>query len=72
MNMKEQIEKVVSKISGNKDLMAQFKENPIKAVESIIGVDLPDDIMSKVVDGVKAALAGEKLSGALGSIKKLF
>ena len=37
-----------------------------------IAMDLPDDVMEKVVDGVKAKVSVDKLSGALGSLKKLF
>ena len=33
---------------------------------------VPDDVMEKVVDGVKAKVSVDKLSGALGSLKKLF
>lgn len=72
MDIKAQIEKVISKISDNQDLMEKFQKNPIPTVESVLGIDLPDDIMSKVVDGVKAGLTAEKLSGAVGAFKKLF
>lgn len=72
MDIKEQIKKAVSKISSDKNLMEQFQKNPIKAVESVLGVDLPDNIMEKVVSGVKAGLTMDQVSGALGSLKKLF
>ena len=41
-------------------------------MEGIIGVDLPDDAMQKVVEGVKGKISLDKLSGALDSVKKLF
>lgn len=72
MNIKEQIEKVVSKISGDQSMLEKFQKNPAQVVESIIGVDLPDDIVNKVIDGVKAGLTMDKVSGALGAFKKLF
>ncbi len=43
-----------------------------KAIESLAGVDIPDGMVDKVVDGVKAKIAGDKLSGAMDSLKKLF
>ena len=33
---------------------------------------MPDGMVDKVVDGVKAKIAGDKLSDAVGSLKKLF
>jgi hypothetical protein len=72
MDIKEKIQEVVDKVTKDEKLLDKFKKDPIKTVEGIIGVDLPDDVMDKVVDGVKAKVSVDKLSGALGSLKKLF
>ncbi len=72
MDVKDQVMKAVEKISKDKGLQEQFKEDPVKALESVLGVDLPDGIMDQVVEGVKAKLTLDKLSGAADSIKKLF
>ena len=72
MDIKEKINEVVEKITKNKSLQEQFQKDPIKAVESILGVDLPDDVIMKIVDGVKGKITVDKISGALGSLKKLF
>lgn len=72
MDIKEQISSVVEKISKDSALQEQFKKDPIKAVEKLLGVDLPDDVMEKVVSGVKAKLAGDKLAGAADALKGLF
>ena len=72
MDIKEQIEKIVDKIKDDDALKAQFKKDPIKAVEKLLGVDLPDDIIEKVVAGVKAKLSLDDLSDAAGFLKKLF
>lgn len=71
-DIKEQITKVVDKVTKDEKLMDQFQKDPVKAVESVIGVDLPDDVVNKVVDGVKAKISIDKISGLAGSIKKLF
>ena len=71
-DIKEQITKVVDKITKDEKLMDQFKKNPVKAVESVLGVDLPDDVINKVVDGVKAKISVDKLGGIASSIKNLF
>ena len=72
MDIKEYIEKAVKKLQSDEDLMKQFKTDPVKALEKLMGVDLPDDLVEKAVIGIKAKLATEDLSGALGKLKKLF
>ena len=71
-NIKEKIEEIVEKLKGSKDLADLFKDDPIKAVEKIIGVDLPNDIIEKVVDGVKAKMAVDDAKDLFGALKKLF
>ena len=72
MDIKAEITKVVDKVTKDEKLMGQFKKNPVKAVESVIGVDLPDDVINKVVDGVKAKISIDKLGGIAGNLKNLF
>ena len=71
-NRKEMINKLVDSVTKDKNLMDLFKKDPVKAVEKVLGVDLPDDVIDKVVDGVKAKISVDKVSGALGKLKKLF
>lgn len=79
--LKEKIEEIVKKLTENKDLLDDFKKNPIKVVEKLIGVDLPDEKLEAIVDGVKAKMDFDKLDDALdgklgdalgGILKKLF
>lgn len=72
MDIKEQIKKMVDKVTKDEALMKQFQKNPIQAVESVLGVDLPDDVVTKIVDGVKAKISVDKVSGAVDVLKKLF
>ena len=72
MDIKAKITELVEKIKTDKELQAQFTQDPIKAVETLLGVDLPDDMVNKIVDGVKAKLTADKLSEGLGALKKLF
>ena len=72
MEIKEQIEKMAKKVLNDKELMELFKDDPIKAVEKILGVDLPDDIIEKVVAGVKAQITAETAKDVMGALKKLF
>ena len=72
MDIKEQIESIVEKLQKDKALQAQFKKDPVKAVEKLLGVDLPDDMVEKVVAGVKAKVSVDKVSSAVDALKKLF
>ena len=72
MDIKKKIEEIAEKVTKDEALRAQFQKDPIQAVEKLLGVDLPDDMVEKVAAGVKAKLNGDKLSGAADSLKKLF
>jgi len=72
MDIKGKINEIVEKVKSDKGFAKKFKENPIEAVESVLGVDLPDDKIKGIVEGAKAKLKLDDAGGALGSIKKLF
>ncbi len=72
MDIKAKITESIEKITSDKSLLDKFKKDPVKTVESVIGVDLPDDVVGKIVDGVKAKLAAGKLGDAADKLKKLF
>lgn len=72
MDIKEQISKVVEKLTKDEGLRSQFSREPVKAVEKVLGVDLPDELMQKVIVGVKGKLTADNLSGAVDQLKKLF
>lgn len=71
-NIKEKIEEIVEKIKNSEELADLFKKDPIKAVEKVLDVDLPDELIEKVVDGVKAKMGVDSVKDALGALKKLF
>ena len=72
MDIKEQIKKMVEKITSDKEVQEQFQKEPVKALESVLSVDLPDEMIEQVIQGVKAKLTADKLSDAASAIKKLF
>ncbi|MBR4962150.1 MAG: hypothetical protein IKY52_14730 [Clostridia bacterium] len=55
--IKELIEKAIEKLKGDDDLLENFKKNPVRVVEKLLGVDLPDEKIEAIVDGIKAKLA---------------
>ena len=72
MDIKAKIGEITDKIKNDPSLKEEFTKNPESAIEKLLGVDIPDGALDKVVDGVKAKLTADKLSGAAGALKKLF
>ena len=68
LDIKAKIEELVGKIKGDENLLAKFKADPIKAIEGLLGVDLPEDVLRKIVTGVKTKLNLDQIGGALGSL----
>ncbi len=72
MDIKEKIEKIVDKIKKDPAMLKKFQSNPVGVVEDLLGVDLPDDIIEKIVDGVKAKISLDKAGDALNALGGLF
>ena len=71
MDIKAKIEEIVLKLKKDESLMKSFKKDPIKTVEGLLGVDLPDEQLKPLVDGVKAKLNLDNLSGVVGGLGSL-
>ena len=65
--VKKKIEEVVEKIRNDKNFAAKFQKDPVKALEGVLGVDLPDDHINAVISGVKAKINLYTVSGMLDS-----
>ena len=72
MDIKEQVEKIVNKIKSDDNFKEDFMKDPEKAIEKVAGVDIPDGMVDQVVAAVKAKIGGDKVAGAMDSLKKLF
>ena len=70
--IKDKIEEVIDKIKNDKNFAKKFMDDPVEALENLIGVDLPDDQVEKIVDGIKAKISMDKIGDALGGLKGLF
>lgn len=74
MDIKANVQELVEKIQKDPQLLKQFQSSPVKVVEQIIGMDLPDDQINQLADLVKAKLdlnkAGDLLKGFGGLFKK--
>jgi hypothetical protein len=53
-------------------LLEKFEKNPAKVMEELLGVDLPDDLVNQIIDGVKAKISLDKVGDALNMLGGLF
>ena len=72
MDIREKIEAIVEKVKKNPALLKKFNTEPVKVVEELVGIDLPDELIEKIVDGVKAKIAVDNIGDALGALGGLF
>ena len=72
MDIKAKIEQVVKKLLSDKDLLNKFNRNPAAVIEELVGVDLPDDLVNQIIDGVKAKISLDKVGDALNMLGGLF
>lgn len=68
-NIKEKIEEIAGRLKSDKDLMEGFRTDPVRTVEELLGVDLPDDVVNKIAEGVKARISLDKLGDTTGGLK---
>ncbi|MBE5787776.1 MAG: hypothetical protein E7324_09605 [Clostridiales bacterium] len=76
MDIQKIIEDIVEKLTGDDQLMENFKKDPIKTVTGALGIKLDGDLLNGVIEAVKGKLQlddlAEKAGGILGGIKGLF
>ena len=77
MDIQKIISDVVAKLTSNPDLVKAFLSNPVQLLEKTFGIDLPDEQINQVIEGVKGQLDLSKLDvgqavGILGKLKGMF
>lgn len=79
MDVKKIIDNIVEELTKNDNLREDFEKEPVKVIERVINMDLPDEIVEKVIDGVKAKITidkvgdiADKVADVAGALKKLF
>ena len=77
MDIQKIINDVVAKLTGNPDLIKSFLADPVKMLEKTFGIDLPDDQINQIIEGVKGKLDLSSIdlkgaTGLLGKLKGLF
>ena len=71
-DIKAKVEELVEKIQKDPARLKSFQANPVKTVEGLLGVDLPDEKLQPLVAGIKAKLPAGNIGDALDGLKKLF
>ena len=72
MDIRKKVEELVQKIQSNPQMLKDFKKNPVPVVETLVGMDLPDDQILQLAELVKAKIDLEKMGDLLGGIGGLF
>lgn len=68
MDIKAKAAELVEKIKDDPSLLGEFRENPVKVVESILGMDLPDDQILQLAELIKAKIDLDKVGSLLGGL----
>ncbi len=71
-DVKGKVEEVVEKLKADPALLKSFEKEPIKTIERLLGVDLPNQQLEPLVAGIKAKLTTAEIGDALEGLKKLF
>ncbi len=72
MDIKAQISKLTDAVTKDPALLEQFQKEPVKAVEKVLGVELPEEAISQIIAGVKGKITADKIGNIADSLKKLF
>nr|MBQ8243841.1 hypothetical protein [Oscillospiraceae bacterium] len=68
MDIKKMAADLVDRIKENPALLREFKENPVRVVESLIGIDLPDDQIRQLAQLIRAKIDLDKAGDLLGGL----
>ena len=72
MDIKKIAAELVEKIQKDPKILEKFQKEPVKAIEDIIGIDLPDAEIEKLAQLVKAKIDMDKVGSMLGGLGGLF
>ena len=77
MDIQKIINDVLAKLKADPNLLKTFAANPVETLEKTLGIDLPDEQINQVSEGIKGKIDLNNLdlgdaAGLLGNIKGLF
>lgn len=68
MDLKSKADEIVAKLKKDPSLLKQFESDPVKTLENISGIDLPDEQIKPFIAAVKAKLTSGAAADLLGNI----
>ena len=68
MDIKAKAAELVEKIKNDPALLNRFRENPVKVLESLLNMDLPDDQILQLAELIKAKIDLDKVGSLLGGL----
>ena len=71
-DLKAKVEEAARKLQADPALLKNFQNDPVKTIEKLLSIDLPDEQLKPLVTAIKAKLATADLGDALEGLKKLF
>lgn len=71
MDLKAKADEIVSKLKKDPALLKRFESDPVKTLESLSGIDLPDEQVKPFIAAVKAKLTSGDAANLLGNIGNL-
>ena len=72
MDLQKVIKQVLDALNNNDALVKEFLADPAKVLESKLGIDLPNEQVNAVVEGVKAKLNLDNAASVLNAVHGLF
>ena len=61
MDIQKIIPDVIIRLASKPDLIQSFLSNPVATLEKTLGIDLPDEQINQVIEGVKGQLYLSKI-----------
>lgn len=62
---------ISTKLGKDEKLLDAFKKDPVAVVEKKLGIDLPNDQLNALIDGIKAKLKADDVLDAAGKLFNL-
>lgn len=64
----DRIEDIVNELKTDKELQKKFKDEPVKALEEVLGVNLPDEMVEKLIESVKGKIEEKGIDDKIEAI----
>lgn len=68
----DKVEDIVKKLKKDDDLMEKFRDKPVKTLEKLLGMDLPDEKVRKVAKLIEAKLDDADIDDKLADLADKF